>query len=96
MEEASERHSSVAGRGDEPGPVARGRCALDQELFVVVELCLSLFKKIYIYTYIYIYLFIYLFGCTKSLVVTCRIASALRIFSCGLGTLSCGMQDLIP
>lgn len=83
MEEASERHSSVAGRGDEPGPVARGRCALDQELFVVVELCLSLFK-------------IYIFGCTKSLVVTCRIASALSIFSCGLETLSCGMQDLIP
>ena len=60
MEEASERHSSVAGRGDEPGPVARGRCALDQELFVVVELCLSLFKK---KKYIYIYLFICLFVC---------------------------------
>ena len=61
MEEASVRHSSVAGRGDEPGPVARGRCALDQELFVVVELCLSLFKKIYIFIYLFVCLFVCLF-----------------------------------
>ena len=49
MEEASERH------GDEPGPAARGKRALGQELFVVVAMCLSLLN-----------IYIYLFGCTES------------------------------
>lgn len=78
MEEASERH------GDEPGPAARGKRALGQELFVVVVMCLSLLN-------IYIYIWLH-----RVLVGTYRIASALRIFSCALGTLSCGTQDPVP